>query len=215
MKSDFQLRTDVADELSFDPSVSNENIAISAKDGVVTLSGFVPSYADKYAAEKATFRVAGVKAIADEVEVKLPGKSIRTDAEVAKAAADALTWHVQVPSTVHISVEDGIVILRGEVEWQYQRDAATAAVRWLTGVKGVKNRVKIHNAVRPSDVQQRIEKALVRSAEDDAHKIVVTTHDGKVTLTGKVRSHAELEDAKWAAWAAPGVTSVENHLSVG
>lgn len=214
MKSDTEMRQDVLDELSFDPSVSSENIAVSVADGVVTLSGFVPSFADKYAAEKAAFRVAGVKAVAEEIEVKLPGTSMRSDQEIAKAAADAVRWNVSLPSTIQISVEDGIVILRGDVDWQYQRDAATSAVRYITGVRQVKNHLAIHQRPQPTDIKNRIEQALVRSAEADAKRIRVATVNGKVTLTGKVRSQAELQDAKWAAWAAPGVTAVETNLSI-
>lgn len=215
MKPDSKLREDVLEELNFDPSVPDSNIAVSAKDGIVTLSGFVPSYADKFAAEKAAFRVAGVKAVAEEIEVKLPGASIRSDEEIAKAASDAIRWNVHVPDAVKITVEDGVVVLRGDVEWQFQRDAATSAVRYLTGVKAVNNRLTIRKAAQPSDIKQRIEKALVRSAEADAKKIAVSTSDGQVTLRGKVRSHAEAEDARWAAWAAPGVRSVENLISIG
>jgi osmotically-inducible protein OsmY len=214
MKSDIQLRKDILDELIFDPSVSSENIAVSAKDGVVTLTGFVPSYADRYSAERAVLRVSGVKAVVEELEVKLTNDSIRTDQEIAKAASEALAWNVSVPSTVSITVEDGSIRLRGEVEWQYQRDSATSAVRWLKGVKNVKNHIAIHQRPQPSDIKQRIEKALVRSAEDDAKKIRVSMSDGKVTLSGKVRSRAEVQDAKWAAWAAPGVNSVETNLVV-
>jgi len=214
MKSDLLLRKDIVDELSFDPSVSSENIAVSVKDGVVTLSGIVPGYADKYAAEKAAFRVSGVKAVAEEIEVKLPGASVRTDEEIAKAAADAIQWNVRIPPTVKISVEDGVVILRGEVDWQYQRDAASSTVGYLTGVRQVKNHLAIHQRSQPADIKQRIEQALVRSAEADAKQIHVTTRDGKVVLSGKVRSQAELQDAKWAAWAAPGVTNVESNLAI-
>jgi osmotically-inducible protein OsmY len=215
MKSDPKLRIDVLEELTFDPSVYHENLSVAANDGVVTLSGSVPTYADKYAAEKAAFRVSSVKAIADEIEVRLAGRSMRTDQEIAKAASDALSWHVHIPETVRISVEDGVVNLRGDVEWQFQRDAANAAMRYLKGIKGLKNRIKIRKSAQPSDIKERIEGALVRGAEDDAHKIMVTTtNDGTVVLTGKVRSRAEMEDARWAAWAAPGVVRVENNLTV-
>ena len=214
MKTDNDIRQDVLDELTFDPSVAAQNIAVSVAEGVVTLSGFVPSFADKYGAEKAAFRVSGVKAVAEEIEVKLPGTSMRSDQEIAKASADAIRWNVSLPSTIQISVEDGIVILRGEVDWQYQRDAATSAVRYITGVRQVKNHLAIHQRPQPTDIKVRIEQALVRSAESDAKRIRVSTTNGKVTLSGKVRSQAELQDAKWAAWAAPGVTSVETNLSI-
>ena len=214
MKTDNQIRTDILDELGFDPSVASENIAVSVADGVVTLSGFVPSFADKYGAEKAAFRVAGVKAVAEEIEVKLPTQSSRSDQEVARAAADAIKWNVSLPSTIQVSVEDGVVILRGEVDWQYQRDAATSAVRYITGVRQVKNHLAIHQRPQPTDIKNRIEQALIRSAEADAKRIRVATTNGRVTLSGSVRSQAELQDAKWAAWAAPGVTAVETNVSI-
>ncbi len=214
MKTDNQIRQDILDELSFDPSVASENIAVSVADGVVTLSGFVPSFADKYSAEKAAFRVAGVKAVAEEVEVKLPATSSKSDQEIAKAAADAVKWNVSLPSTIQISVEDGVVILRGEVDWQYQRDAATSAVRYITGVRQVKNHLAIHQRPQPTDIKIRIEQALIRSAEADAKRIRVSTTNGRVNLSGTVRSQAELQDAKWAAWAAPGVTAVETNLTI-
>ncbi len=214
MKLDSKLRQDVVDELHFNPSVSSDNIAISVLDGVVTLSGFVPSYADKYGAERSVFRVSGVKAIANELLVELPGSFARTDLDIARAAKEAMGWNVNIPDTVQITVDHGVVILRGEVEWAYQKDAAFNAVKHLKGVKEVKNRILIREKAKPSDIKSRIERALVRSAEDDAKRIVVNVSEGKVTLTGAVRSLAEMEDAKWAAWATPGVTSVENHLRI-
>ncbi|MBM4254107.1 MAG: BON domain-containing protein [Deltaproteobacteria bacterium] len=214
MKTDNQIRQDILDELGFDPSVASENIAVSVSDGVVTLSGFVPSFADKYSAEKAAFRVAGVKAVAEEIEVKLPPTNTKSDQEVAKAAADAIRWNVSLPSTIQISVEDGVVILRGEVDWQYQRDAATSAVRYITGVRSVKNHLAIHQRPQPTDIKIRIEQALIRSAEADAKRIRVSTANGRVSLSGTVRSQAEIQDAKWAAWAAPGVTAVETNLAI-
>lgn len=214
MKSDRQIQKDVMDELAFDPSVSSENIGVSVKDRIVTLTGFVPSFGEKYAAEKAAFRVAGVRAVAEEIEVKLPGSSIRSDADIAKAAADALEWHSNIPATVQLSVEDGRILLRGEVEWAYQREAAAEAVRYLSGVKSVINHISIRSQVSSDDIKDRIEKALVRAAEQEAKKIKVETENGKVILTGTVHSRSEMDDAKWAAWAAPGVTNVENRLSI-
>ena len=170
MKTDRQIQKDVMDELAFDPSVTSENIGVSVKGGVVTLSGFVPSYGEKYAAEKAAFRVAGVKAVAEEINVKLPGSSFKTDVDIAKAAANALEWRSNIPSTVRVSVEDGQVILRGEVDWAYQREAAAAAVRYLNGVVGVTNHISVRPGVRPDDIKERIEKALVRSAEEEREK---------------------------------------------
>ncbi len=214
MKLDSRLRQDVIDELHFNPSVTSENIAISVADGVVTISGFVPSYADKYASERAVFRVNGVKAIANELQVELPGSFARTDVDIARAAKDAFSWNVNIPESVQITVDHGVIVLRGEVDWAYQKESAFNAIRHLKGIKEVKNRIIIREKAKPGDIKSRIERALVRSAEDDAKKIVVDVADGKVILSGTVRSLAELEDAKWAAWATPGVTSVENHLHV-
>ncbi len=214
MKSDHQIRQDVLDELGFDPSVSDQNLAVSVNEGVVTLSGFVPSYADKYAAERAAFRVGGVQAIADEIDVKLPKGDVRSDEEIAKAALVAIAEHVRIPSTVKVTVDSGTVILRGEVQWGYQRDDAWAAVWALKGLRGVKNRIKVVSAVRPEDIKSNIEKALRRSADADAKRIFVSVKDGAVVLTGQARSRAEVEDAKWAAWAARGVHTVHSDIVV-
>ena len=214
MKLDRQIQNDVIEELAFDPSIQSEQVGVSVKDGIVMLSGYVPSYGEKYAAERAAFRVAGVKAVAEDIEVKLPSSSLRTDLDIAKSALDALKWRSNIPTGLQVAVEHGRVSLGGEVDWEYQRQAATNAVRYLTGVTGVTNKISIKSKLQPDDVKSRIEKALIRSAEKDAQKIRVETLNGKVTLTGSVRSRAEFDDARWAAWAAPGVMSVENRLSV-
>lgn len=213
-KTDRQIQQDVMEELTFDPSVSSENIGVAVNEGVVTLSGSVPSFGEKYAAEKATFRVAGVKAVAEEIEVKLPGSKIRTDLDIAKAAVNALEWRTTVPATVQVAVENGRVILRGHVKWDYQREACTEAVRYLNGVKSVVNHISILSPASTDDIKDRIEKALVRSAEEEARRVKVETVNGKVILTGTVNSRSEFEDAKWAAWAAPGVSTVENRLEI-
>jgi len=214
MKTDRELQRDVMDELAFDPSVSAENIGVSVKDSIVVLSGTVPSYVEKTAAEKATFRVAGVKGVAEEIEVRVPSMNQRSDQEIAKAAADAMEWNATVPSTVTISVEKGKIILRGAVEWEYQRSAASLAVRYLKGVTGIVNHINVQNHPEPRDIKEKIEKALLRTAAEEAKNINVKIMGGKVTLTGKVHSHAEIEDAKYAAWAVPGVDSVETNLSI-
>lgn len=214
MKTDRQIQKDVMDELAFAPEVNAENIGVSVKDNVVTLNGFVPNFFEKYAAEKAAFRVAGVRAVADDITVKLPDSNVKTDADIAKAAADALEWRISIPSTVHVSVENGVVILRGDVEWAYQRQEATDAVSYLKGVVSVTNHINVKTKLRPLDIKEKIEKALVRSAEEDAKQIHVETADGKVILTGTVHSRAEMNDAEWAAWAAPGVHMVDNRLSI-
>ena len=214
MRSDRQLQTEVMDELAYEPSLSAEKIGVSVNDGVVTLSGFVPSYAEKYSAERAAFRVAGVKAVAEEIQVSLPGSSIKTDAEIARAALDALAWNVNVPASVRVAVEGGRVILRGEVEWAFQRDAATDAIRTLTGVIGITNHLAIRPRVQSTDVKSRIEQALLRRAETDCQKVRVETEGSRVILSGEVSSNAERQDATAAAWSAPGVTDVQCQLKI-
>ena len=217
MKTNSQLRRDVQDQLTWEPSVRDDEIGVAVKDGVVTLSGHVPSYADKYIAIYAVERVTGVKAVADEIEVKLPSSHERTDTELAHAAVNALGWHVQVPEDrVKATVRDGWITLEGEVEWQYQRGAAERALRNLKGVRGVTNLVSVKPAqVSQYDVTQRIKDTLRRSADLATDLITVETHDGAVTLKGTVRSFAERRDVERAAWAAPGVTRVDDRIIVG
>jgi len=190
-------------------------IGVSVDSGVVRLSGTVRSYPEKWAAENAAERVKGVKAISDEIEVRLPGTSERKDADVARAAANALEWNVFVPKDrIKALVENGWVVLDGAVEFQFQKVEAENAVRALLGVKGVVNHVALQPLVSPSDVKGKIVKALERAAEVEAKRISVNTEGGQVTLRGNVTSWAERQEAERAAWAAPGVTEVQNRLVV-
>jgi osmotically-inducible protein OsmY len=215
MKTDSQVQADVIHELTWNPSVTHEHIGVAVSGGIVTLSGTVPTYAEKSAAERATQRVGGVKAVVEKIDVKLPGSLQRTDQDIAKAIVDQFKWTVWIPEEkVKASVENGWVRLTGEVEWQYQRGAAESAVRGLTGVRGITNNIVIRPKVQPDDVKVKIEQALKRAAEREARQINVETRGSRVILSGEVRSFAELRDAKGAAWGAPGVTEVEDHLVV-
>lgn len=216
MKKDAEIQTDVIQELKWDPSVSHEHIGVSVSEGIVTLAGMVPSYVEKSAAEKATKRVSGVKAVVEKIDVKLPGSFKRDDQEIAKAVINQFKWNVQVPDQlVKATVEDGWVDLSGEVEWEYQRAAAESSIQGLTGVKGVSNNIVIKaKQIQPDVIKQKIEEALRREAEKEAKQIAIEVKGNKVILSGKVRSFSEMQDAKWAAWSAPGVTTVENNLQV-
>jgi osmotically-inducible protein OsmY len=216
MKTDMQLQRDVQDELAWEPSIRDVEIGVAAKDGVVTLSGYVDTFAEQYLAERAAERVSGVKAIADDLTVKLPTMLQRPDTEIAHAVVNALREHIQVPDDrIKARVEGGWVTLDGDVEWQYQKNAAERAVRYLAGVVGVSNRIVLKpKRVSTVEVSHKIKDALRRNAERDADRIVVEAADGRVTLTGWVRSYTERQDAERAAWAAPGVTSVEDKISI-
>lgn len=213
-KSDSALEKDVREELLFDPRVDVKAITVAAKGGVVTLSGSVPSFAAKYAAYHDAERVSGVNVVVEHMDVSLPDMHSRNDADLAKAVTAALRWDVRVPEgTIKISVRDGWITLEGSVDWQYQRIAADEAVRYLIGVKGVNNLIAVSPVKRALDVKQHITDALRRSAETDAREITVVTADsGSVTLRGKIHSWAEREEVNRAAWATPGVRTVQDEL---
>jgi osmotically-inducible protein OsmY len=214
-RTDAQIQADVLAELKWDARVQPNEIGVAVKDGVVTLTGWVDSYTKRWAAEEAAHRVRGVKAVANDIEVRLPTTAERTDADIAAAAVQALEWDASLSiENLDVTVSKGWVTLKGTVEWQYQKNDAERVVRRLTGVKGVTNLITVKPRVTPSDLKEKIEKALVRSAETDAERITVEVDGNKVILKGTVRSWAERQDAERAAWSAPGVLSVDNRITI-
>ena len=216
-RTDDQIRHDVEEELRWDARLQPNEIGVIVKDRVVTLTGWVDSFVKKWAAERAALRVAGVRAIANDIEVRLPASAERTDSDIAAAAVRALQWDALIPDEqVKVRVSKGWVTLEGEVEWEYQKRAAERAVRSLAGVRGVTNLVSVRPETWPSpeELKQKISAALMRNAELDAQRITVEVVDDKVILSGTVRSWAERREAERAAWSAPGVTEVANHIVV-
>jgi osmotically-inducible protein OsmY len=215
MKSDKQLQQDVMDDLRWDPSIDASKVGVAVTSGVVTLTGSVPSYFQKQNTERVVKRVAGVRAVANDIEVSLPNTTERTDADIAQAALHALKWDTSVPDeNVKVSITKGWVTLEGSVDWNYQRESCEKVVEKLLGVKGVTNRLVVAPHVKSKDVKNEIKAALHRYAELEARNIDVDSADSTVTLRGQVRSWAERKEAETAAWMAPGVTQVKNELIV-
>jgi osmotically-inducible protein OsmY len=213
--TDHDLKQSVLDELAWDPSVSEAHIGVTAHGGVVTLTGHVASYAEKCAAEHAVGRVSGVKAIAEELEIRYLYDVGHSDEDIARQALNVLAWDLAVPKDkVKIKVEKGWMTLSGEVHWYYQKDAAEKDVRKLFGVMGVSNLIAIEPVVQASDIQNKIKAAFGRNAEFEAAHIVVSTEGSKITLSGKVDSYYERTLAENTAWSAPGVTAVNDLITI-
>jgi osmotically-inducible protein OsmY len=215
MKSDSEIERDVKDELSWNPDLDASDIAVSVKKGVVTLTGFVRSYTDKFEAEAAAKRVSGVVAIANDIEVRMPSVDERPDPEIARDAVAAIKSQLPISSEkIKVIVKNGWITLEGQVEWQYQRSTAEHAVRRIKGLKGVSNMIQLKPHAQPSEIKRKIQEAFRRNAEVDSNRIIVEADGSEVTLKGTVRSWVEREEAERAAWAAPGVTSVVDQIVV-
>jgi osmotically-inducible protein OsmY len=215
MKSDVEIERDVKDELEWDPDLDATDIAVSVKNGVVTLAGFVKSFTDKYEAEAAAKRVAGVVAVANDLEVRLPSIDERPDPEIARDVVAAIKSQLPISwEKIKITVKNGWVTLEGNVEWQYQRQTAENAVRHVKGVRGVSNMIQLKPRAEPSEIKRKIQDAFRRNAEVDANRIEVETRGSEVVLKGTVRSWIEREEAERVAWSAPGVTKVEDRIVV-
>ncbi len=215
MKTDEQLKQDVVNELRWEPAVNETHVGVSVKDAIVTLSGHVPTYGEKHGAELAAKRVLGVKAVANELDIKLPSDQRRTDEDIAAACVSALHEHSAVPDDrLKLVVDGGWVTVEGTVDWQYQRAAAEEVLRYLIGVRGITNAITLRPRPSAGDIKECIEAAFKRSAGIDPTRISVETKDGKVILRGQVHSWAEENDVLQVVWSAPGVNAVENDLVV-
>lgn len=215
IRSDEEIQRDVLAELKWDMRVQPNEIGVSVKDGIVTLTGWVDSYLKRWAAEEAALRVHYVKAVVNDIEVRLPGSAERTDPDLAAAVVNALRWDTAIPAgKIEVTVSQGWVTLRGEVDYAFQKMDAERAIRHLSGIKGITNLITVRPSVLPSDLKQKIEQALVRNAETDARNIRVEVEGSKVILRGSVRSYAEWKAAAETARSAPGVTDVENHILI-
>jgi osmotically-inducible protein OsmY len=216
VRADSELKRRVENELNWEPRVNPSEIGVAVKDGIVTLTGYVDSWPAKRAAEEAVKRVLEVVGVAEEIKVRLPGTDERKDVDLARAAANALNWNTWVPrDAVKAIVQEGWIRLEGEVPSEYQRAAAEGAVRFLTGIKGVTNLIAIRPRLKPLNVREAIQEAFQRHARLDALRIGVNVHGDTVTLHGNVPTWNERSEAESAAWRAPGVSNVENQLTVG
>ena len=215
MRSDRDIERDVREEFEWDPDLDASDIAVTVRDGVVTLAGFVKSYTDKYEAEAAAKRVAGVSGIANDIVVRLPSIDERPDPDIARDAVAALKSQLPISSEhIKVVVKNGWVNLEGQVEWQYQKNTAESAVRRIKGVNGVTNMILLKPRAQPAEIKRKIQDAFKRNAEIDANQIVVEANGSEVVLKGKVRSWIEREEAERVAWSAPGVTKVEDRIVV-
>jgi osmotically-inducible protein OsmY len=215
MNTDMLIQKDVMDEIKWEPALNASEIGVTVKNGIVTLSGQVDSFYKKTAAENAAKRVVGVKAVAEDIQVGISPSFKKTDTEIAEAVLNALKWHAAVQEEkIKIKVEDGIVRLEGEVEWEFQRSTAKSAIEYISGVRAVINSITLKPKVTAADIQQKINAAFVRSATIDAGKVAAEVNGDKVTLRGTVRSLAEKNDAETAAWNAPGVSYVDSRIEI-
>jgi osmotically-inducible protein OsmY len=215
MKTDTELQQDVMNELKWEPTLKAAEIGVAVKDGVVTLSGYVDSYVKKLVAERAAARVFGVRAVAEAIQVRLPGSLKRSDEDIAEMVANVLDWNVLVPyDRIKVHVQDGVVTLSGEVDWGYQKFAAKEAVHHLMGVVWLNNQITVKPTIKPQDIKDKIVSAFQRNALLDSRRIKIETRGGWVILSGSVRSWGERAEAQWTAWAAPGVSEVENNIII-
>lgn len=215
MKTDADIQKHVMEELKWEPAIHSSEIGVAVKNGVVTLSGTVDTYQEKKMAEKAALKVAGVKGIAEDIEIRLSYHDQKTDAELAQAVVNALKWNALVPDdNIKIKVENAWVTAQGAVEWAYEQNAVRDAIASIVGIKGISNLVKVTPKLDPADVKKKISAAFERNAVIDANNILIENIGNKVLLTGKVSSYAEKREAERVAWNAPGVASVENNIEV-
>lgn len=214
MRSDSDIQKDVIDQLDYDPLLKPEGIGVSVVDGIVTLSGSVPSYPAKRSAEKSAGRVSGVKAVASKLCINIGDGEARPDQEIAKAAIHTLLWNTLLPRSIQVAVERGAVILRGEVEWAYQKTAAQRAIQSIKGIREIKNHIHITHLVNAEEVRKKIRNALYHAVAEDSHAIRVDSEGNTVHLSGQVSSRKVAEIAVWAAWTSDGVTHVDDRIEI-